>query len=310
MKSTGSIVNKIVAQEKYKKFYRKMTLEETHTVNQELLKALHIFDRICRENGLDYMLVAGALIGAVRDQSCIPWDDDIDVIMPRPDYYKFREALADSEYAKEYKIVYPEDNHVITMAAHFYREEGKLTKLVDSSIGESKIYEPYAYIDILPLDSCKDSSFSDKMRGTMVNMVQLGYVSRRCYKKNDPFLAYLAKDSKELRRNLRIRKCFAFFFLPFSQKRIFKWLDRLLKYDEKSKNMTVSFGALRYFGEKLPREIWLPVSEVTIDGLVVLAPKDAAGYLTNRYGDYMTVPSKEEQEERMIRLKDNWEDLV
>ncbi len=57
-------------------------LEKIHFINLEMLKE---FDRVCRENGLHYYLFAGTLLGAVRHQDFIPWDDDVDVMMPRED---------------------------------------------------------------------------------------------------------------------------------------------------------------------------------------------------------------------------------
>lgn len=60
-----------------------LLLEEIH---DELLKLLLRFDAFCREHGLRYSLDSGTLLGAVRHKGFIPWDDDIDVSMPRPDY--------------------------------------------------------------------------------------------------------------------------------------------------------------------------------------------------------------------------------
>ncbi|MBQ3939443.1 MAG: LicD family protein, partial [Clostridia bacterium] len=65
-------------------------LQRVHAVQLRLLKE---FDRVCRENGLQYFAVHGTLLGAVRHEGFIPWDDDIDVAMPREDYDRFA-ALA------------------------------------------------------------------------------------------------------------------------------------------------------------------------------------------------------------------------
>ena len=59
------------------------------------------FDRICRKNGLTYMLEFGTLLGAVRHGGFVPWDDDIDVAMPQADYKRFQE-IATHELAKGY----------------------------------------------------------------------------------------------------------------------------------------------------------------------------------------------------------------
>ena len=57
-------------------------------MQKEELRLLDLFDRLCREHGLRYSLEYGTVIGAVRHKGFIPWDDDIDLSMPRPDYDK------------------------------------------------------------------------------------------------------------------------------------------------------------------------------------------------------------------------------
>ena len=65
---------------------KELTLKEIQAIE---LKLLLIFDAICKENDLRYSLGGGSLLGAVRHKGFIPWDDDIDVMMPRPDYEQF-----------------------------------------------------------------------------------------------------------------------------------------------------------------------------------------------------------------------------
>ena len=61
----------------------------TEDIKRISLEILMEFDRVCRENGLVYSIAYGTLLGAVRHRGFIPWDDDIDVIMPRQDFEKF-----------------------------------------------------------------------------------------------------------------------------------------------------------------------------------------------------------------------------
>lgn len=72
---------------------KEMTLQEIQSVSLDILKE---FDRFCKENDLKYSLAYGTLIGAVRHKGFIPWDDDVDVVMPRPDYYKFVTSYKDN----------------------------------------------------------------------------------------------------------------------------------------------------------------------------------------------------------------------
>ena len=58
------------------------------SIQKKLLDMLSWFDDYCQENGITYYVAGGTLIGAVRHGGFIPWDDDIDIILPRPDYEK------------------------------------------------------------------------------------------------------------------------------------------------------------------------------------------------------------------------------
>ena len=83
---------------------REMTLEEIQQVSLEILKDVH---RFCVENDIKYSLCYGTLLGAIRHNGFIPWDDDIDIMMPRPEYDRFI-RLYQSE--KGYKLFAAENN--------------------------------------------------------------------------------------------------------------------------------------------------------------------------------------------------------
>lgn len=308
--STRNILDRLNLNTDNQLFYKKLSDKEAQIIRNELLDCLYAFDRICRENGLTYLILAGGLIGIIRDGNLLPWDDDLDLVMPRDDYKKFQKIFSKSEYAQKYVFKYPQDNHIITMGAHFYNPEHSLAKLISGDIGNSRIYEDYAYLDIIPLDSCSNNRLLDKKKGTMVNIVQMGYVSRAYFRKNNPFVSYLSKQSFELKLNLWIRRIYAFLFLIIPKKALFKLLDKLLIYSSDSVYVTASYGALRYFGEKMPRNVFFPVKDVMLNGIKAMIPHDAHKYLEHRYGNYMEIPSKEKIDMQMMRLKKDWEKYI
>ena len=90
---------------------KKMTQEEIKAVQLDMLSAFHLF---CVENNLRYFLDAGSLLGAIRHNGFIPWDDDIDVGMPRSDYEKIIE-IGQAGFGDHYRIM-PAEEGVYTFA--------------------------------------------------------------------------------------------------------------------------------------------------------------------------------------------------
>ena len=73
---------------------KELTLQEIQAISLEILK---VFDAFCRENGIRYFLSNGTLLGAVRYKKFIPWDDDIDVLVPREDYDRLIRIFRDDD---------------------------------------------------------------------------------------------------------------------------------------------------------------------------------------------------------------------
>lgn len=131
-----------------KKKQSALTLDEIHSA---LLEIMLEFDRVCRENGLKYSLAYGTLIGAIRHKGFIPWDDDVDVVMPRSDYEKFYE-LAKSGALGEHFLI-SEDRGKKAFYP-FYKVMDKRYSLKSWS----HIEVPYLYIDVFPLDGVPEDA--------------------------------------------------------------------------------------------------------------------------------------------------------
>lgn len=125
------------------------------------LRLLRIFDCYCRENNLRYSLGSGTLLGAVRHKGFIPWDDDIDVIMPVEDYRKFLAGFASRAGAEQSHVGLASQLNLKGSAAIPFE------KLVDTSIEVKSAFiaegiREYVWIDIFPIVSFESEAEASK----------------------------------------------------------------------------------------------------------------------------------------------------
>ena len=138
----------------------KMSLKDIQNVSLEILKDVHEF---CVKNSIRYSLAYGTLIGAVRHNGFIPWDDDIDIFMPRPDYQRFCEIYS----SKQYELI------------SSYNRNSYLaySRVCDMKITLVKEYVPWCnmdtgvWIDIFPLDGAEDNKSKFDKRYALANLL-------------------------------------------------------------------------------------------------------------------------------------------
>lgn len=124
---------------------RELTLSEIQKESLNILLDVHCF---CSANGIRYSLAYGSLIGAVRHKGFIPWDDDIDIIMPRPDYERFCSSYS----SKCYKLICSMNDNGCMMA---FAKVCDTLKTVDTNISWTK-QEVGLGIDVFPIDGAED----------------------------------------------------------------------------------------------------------------------------------------------------------
>ena len=125
---------------------KRMTLQEIQSVNLNIMKDIHAF---CVEHGIHYSLAYGSLIGAVRHKGFIPWDDDIDIMMPRPDFEKFSSSF-ESKHGFVLSSVYDENTYV-----NYTRVYNNAETLVISPAKAGK-KEVGIWVDVYPIDGISD----------------------------------------------------------------------------------------------------------------------------------------------------------
>lgn len=124
---------------------KEITMEELRAIQLDILDKIHAF---CTEHGIRYSLGGGTLLGAVRHKGYIPWDDDIDIMLPRPDYERFLKEF-DGKYAELNLQHYGNDN---TCCIPFAKVYDNRTVLIE------KLQKSGIYIDVFPIDGLPEES--------------------------------------------------------------------------------------------------------------------------------------------------------
>ena len=257
-----------------------LSLEEMQKINLDMLLE---FDEICKSNDLRYDLVGGSLLGAVRHKGFIPWDDDIDVNMPRPDYEKFLKLSLEGDLQiPKHREIISERNK--TFARHYARYIRHDVKRISEYSQDDDC--PYIGIDIF----VEDGTYSNKLLFA-IQTFRINFWRRALLLSlSRPNISSKGKKVAVLKDIIRpIFKCIGSY-------KIAKHLDRIcskVKF-EKAKYVAAINGM---YGkkERWLKEDMLPQTNLDFEGYKFPGYKNYDIYLSNLYGDYMKIPSENER---------------
>ena len=254
-------------------------LEELHQYNLAALKAL---DAFCKEHGLTYFAIGGTLLGAVRHAGFIPWDDDVDVAMPRPDYDKLV-SLA-KEFPKPFVV--EEYRYNETFQSYFAKIRSEEIELLETVTEEADKRRGYL-VDIMPLDGTPDNKLLRKVY--YARMMVLRFL---CGAAN-VYTGILTSRPKWEQRVLAVCRTMRLYKV-ITARRVYRRMDRVFhKQDvERAKHIGTIIGAYKtreivpaeYFGLK-EEAVYL-----TFEDMKLRVPKQYETYLTHMYGDYKKLP--------------------
>lgn len=269
---------------------RKIGVEEFRRLQIEMLDALADY---CDAHGLVYYLSGGTLLGAVRHRGYIPWDDDIDVNMPRPDYEKLKQ-LTGCRLNDHLELASPEGP--IEHSTSFPRLcDTRYVLLSHSKDGKSPYYTNL-FIDIFPIEGLPDNIKRTRLHyyrtKAMITMRKLAY-----FKGPLSGQPGLVKTLRAMGRP--VAKLFGWRY----------WNRRLLQIAKKYKYedcryVGVCTGYAHTMEEVILKEGYGVPTKVTFEGKRYNAPADTHQYLTNLYGDYMKLPP---ESDRVAHHFDIWE---
>lgn len=255
-------------------------IEDIAEIRAILVELLSEIQEICDENGLTYFLAYGTLLGAVRHKGFIPWDDDLDIEMPRPDYEKFIQIYRSKE--RENILYEPNGNPEYLYSFAKLVKKGTYMEELECHCG----VRMGLYVDIFPVDGLGDDVEEAKKHLRRTKMPINLLMSYRM----DFYRSHVS-----LKRNLLVAgtKMIAPFIGKKRLKRILN--ERAFRFDYDQSRYVGSFiseiNMRRIFEKKVYRE----KIELEFEGKKFAAPKYYDEVLTKQYGDYMQLPPVEQR---------------
>ena len=240
----------------------------------KVLDILLAVDKVCREHHLRYYIMAGTLIGAVRHKGFIPWDDDLDIGMPRKDYEIFMEKSKDllPDYLE---AIYWKNDPDYPLS--FAKIQDARTTLIER---KHLKYKGGIYIDVFPLDGAPC--------GKLIRLWHFGKFE--FYNKT---LYFLFRDPYKHGKGISSWPCRIARTL-FTRRGVQAKLEKLMrKYDFDRSEWVCDYDD----GRKgiLPRSVIGNPTLISFEEKEVYGIENYHAYLRNKYGDYMQIPPAEKQ---------------
>lgn len=259
-----------------------MQKEELIRIKQEImLDAIKEFKAFCDQNGIQFFLRGGSVMGAVKYKGFIPWDDDMDIAIPRKQYERLIVLLKEASFSDKYAFI----SHQARPELHCYfpriflSEEERLKRGLPKNANLG-----LHLVDVLPLDGAPDQTLLRKIYFGKVYLLR--------------FLASLGTVYDEESVNLRSSKhekliaLAKFFKLDkiFPQLTVYRMLDKLYtRYDWEKQAYAGTITASLFTKEVMPTEIWGQGVEIPFETEYYRVPTQSDRYLKILYGEnYLT----------------------
>lgn len=249
------------------------SLDELKKIELDIMIKVHQF---CEENGIKYYMIAGTLIGAIRHKGFIPWDDDIDIAMPREDYEKFLKKFP--EYGKK--------NNLLAINNRTNPYYGRpMTKVIDTRTSltepEYRSDDPIGvFVDIWVMDGVPDDASKDAWLKKMRKEKEILFAS-----------AYKATTQFSFAKNLAI-----LLGRPINYKKRAEKFDKLAQtYKYEECDTVVNYIGMTKKLETYQKSWFGEGVLVDFEGYKFWAPVKYDEWLRARFGDYMQLPPENER---------------
>ena len=254
------------------------------------LDILKEVDKICRRNGIHYTLGYGSLIGAIRHNGFIPWDDDIDICLLRKDYDKFKE-ICKSEMDDKYFYQSNDTDPEYYLLYDKIRLNGTIFK--ESHLSVYNIHHG-VYIDVFPIDFLPDNPLMLIVQFVCFHFFRSGLMSK-----------YLVLEAREGKKKYLAKVLRVLFFL-FPLKTLYQCANKVATwYDKEPHKRIMNFLTPYRLKEIFNASLYNNYIEHIFEDVEVEIVGNYDVFLKQIYGNYMQLPPLEKRNTRhtLVSLK-------
>lgn len=296
MKTDTEILNSLSNTEA-SSYLHQLSSDESARMKKMLLIMYKDFASLCKRHQITFMLGGGSCLGAVRHQGFIPWDDDLDIMMPRKDYENLINKLKKGELSENYEINYPSKNKDCKNTfLKIYRKE----TLDNELFNENTPFPKGIFLDIFPMDSAPKHKLIRRLKGILSDGLQfIATCVLYAQYPSEKYKKFVSADT-ESKKRFELRMAIGKVCKIIPHKLWVYWFDKFNASSKDTGFMTIPTGRKHYVGETQPTAVFLPVKYTKYEGMDCPIPGNAEAYLTALYGNYMQLPPEDKRERHFV----------
>ena len=270
--------------------------EDLRRYQEEVLKIAKDVVKVLDEEGIAYSLSGGSVLGAVRHKGFIPWDDDIDLNMPRKDYDRMC-AIFDEKLGDRYYLQTPDKYPELGLMVTQIRKKGTVARRkYDWNVEECGIS-----IDLYIMENTFDNPFLRALQAGMSMGLSYAVSAIRAVHNSDLPQELQELEAREI-NYARSKQALGRLLGRIPLKKWIAWTQywNALCKDEHSSLVAIPTGRKHFVGELYRRSDMCEFKDAPFEDTTFKIPVRARGFLSKFYGNYMEVPPPEKRERHVF----------